>query len=124
MYTLMIADDEQLERQALRFIIGNNFQNIRVIAETGDGKSAVTIAAGEKPDIILMDIRMPELNGLEAARAIRALLPDAAIVMLTAFDEFSYAKEALSIGAVEYMLKPLRPKDLIETLASVVAKIG
>lgn len=123
MYTLLIADDEQLERQALRFIIERNCPEVRIIAETGDGKSAVAITSAEKPDIVLMDIRMPELNGLEAARAIRAMLPDTTIVMLTAFDEFNYAKEALSLGAAEYLLKPLRPNDLVQTLTTVVEKI-
>ncbi|WP_371379848.1 response regulator [Sporomusa aerivorans] len=124
MYRLLIADDELLERQALRFIIEKNCPDIQIVAETGDGKSAVSISAEEKPDIVLMDIRMPELNGLEAARAIRSMLPNTAIVMLTAFDEFSYAKEALSIGAVEYLLKPLRPKDLLQTLQSVAENVG
>ncbi len=124
MYKLMIADDEILERQALRFIIENNCPDMEIIAETGDGKSAVSIAAAEKPEIVLMDIRMPELNGLEAARTIRTMLPDTVIVMLTAFDEFSYAKEALSIGAVEYLLKPVRPKDLLQTLQSVAESVG
>lgn len=124
MYTLMIADDEQLERQALRFIIENDCPEVRIIAETGDGKSAVALAVAEKPDIVLMDIRMPELNGLEAARVIRAALPDTTIVMLTAFDEFNYAKEALSLGAAEYLLKPLRPKDLLQTLQAAIDKVA
>ena len=124
MYTLLIADDEQLERQALRFIIEKKCPDVRVIGETGDGNSAVSIAVREKPDIVLMDIRMPELNGLEAARAIRTMLPHTAIIILTAFDEFSYAKEALSSGAVEYLLKPLHPNDLLQTLEAVVAKVG
>lgn len=124
MYTLLIADDEQLERQALRFIIEKRCADIRVIGETGDGKSAVSMAAEEKPDIVLMDIRMPELNGLEATRAIKTALPNTAIIILTAFDEFSYAKEALSIGASEYLLKPLHPNDLLQTLGKVVAKVG
>ncbi|WP_094606888.1 Protein-glutamate methylesterase/protein-glutamine glutaminase [Sporomusa silvacetica DSM 10669] len=124
MYTLLIADDEQLERQALRFIIEHNCPEIHIIAETGDGKSAVAITAAEKPDIVLMDIRMPEINGLEAARAIRVTVPDTTIVMLTAFDEFNYAKEALSLGAAEYLLKPLRPKDLLQTLQAIVEKVA
>lgn len=124
MYTLLIADDEQLERQALRFIIEKNCPDIEVIAETGDGKSAVSVAAQAKPDIVLMDIRMPELNGLRASRAIRTILPNTAIIILTAFDEFSYVKEALSIGAIDYMLKPLRPQDLMDTLFAVAEKIS
>lgn len=124
MYTLLIADDEQLERQALRFIVEQKCPNIRIIGETGDGKSAVQIATIEKPDIVLMDIRMPEMNGLEAAKRIRAALPDTIIIMLTAFDEFSYAKQALTIGAVEYLLKPVRPEDITRTLHLTINKVN
>ncbi|MDF2635941.1 MAG: two component transcriptional regulator, AraC family [Pelosinus sp.] len=123
MYTLLIVDDEQLERQALHFIVKQKCPNIRVIGETGDGKSAVQMAAVEKPDIVLMDIRMPEMNGLEAAKRIRALLPDTVIIMLTAFDEFSYAKQALTIGVVEYLLKPVRPDDIMHTLELTIKKV-
>ena len=119
MYTLLIADDEQLERQALRFIIEKNYPQVQIVGEAGDGASAVRLAMEERPDIVLMDIRMPEINGLEAAKSIRVLLPDTRIVMLTAFDEFSYAKQALSMGAVEYLLKPVRPEELTETLRKV-----
>jgi len=100
MYTLMIADDEQLERQALRYIIEKKCPDIRIVAETGDGTSAIQLADSEKPDIILMDIRMPEVNGLEAALKIRRLLPEVMIIMLTAFDEFSYAKQATPISTI------------------------
>jgi two-component system response regulator YesN len=123
MYTLLIVDDEQLERQALHFIVKQKCPAITVIGETGDGKSAVQIAAAEKPDIVLMDIRMPEMNGLEAAKRIRALLPDTVIIMLTAFDEFSYAKQALTIGVVEYLLKPVRPDDIMQTLELTIKKV-
>lgn len=124
MYKLLIADDEQLERQALRFIIEKNLPDIQVIGETGDGVSAIHISESEKPDIVLMDIRMPGTNGLEAAKSIRELVPDAVIIMLTAMEEFAYAKEALSIGASEYLLKPVRPDDLVRVLAAVTVKIG
>lgn len=124
MYKLLIADDEQLERQALRFIIEKNLPEIEVVGETGDGVSAIRISESENPDIVLMDIRMPGINGLEAAKSIRELLPEAVIIMLTAMEEFSYAKEALTIGAAEYLLKPVRPDDLVRVLGEVVVKIG
>ncbi|SFL36560.1 response regulator transcription factor [Pelosinus propionicus] len=123
MYTLLIVDDEQLERQALHFIVSQKCPTIKVIGETGDGKSAVQIAATHKPDIVLMDIRMPEMNGLEAAKRIRALSPDTIIIMLTAFDEFSYAKQALTIGVVEYLLKPVRPDDIMHTLELTIQRV-
>ena len=123
MYTLLIADDEQLERQALRFIIEKNVADIQVVGETGDGASAISIAESEKPDIVLMDIRMPGISGLEAAKSIRNLLPDTVIIMLTAIEEFSYAKEALTLGASEYLLKPVRPDDLVRVLTDSAVKI-
>ena len=123
MATIMIADDEQLERQALRYIIDKNCSEVHIVGETGDGTSAIRIASTQKPDIILMDIRMPEINGLEAAKVIRELLPDTVIIILTAFDEFNFAKQALSVGAVEYLLKPVRPTELVNTLTSVIAKV-
>ena len=124
MATIMIADDEQLERQALRYIIDKNCSELHIVGETGDGTSAIRIASTQKPDIILMDIRMPEINGLEAAKVIRELLPDTVIIILTAFDEFNFAKQALSVGAVEYLLKPVRPAELVNTLTSVLARVG
>ena len=124
MYTLLIADDEQLERQALRFIIDKQCPEIQIVGEAGDGASVVRTAVEEKPDVVLMDIRMPEMNGLEAAKSIRALLPDTSIIMLTAFDEFSYAKEALALGAVEYLLKPIRPDELVRTLRLVTSHVA
>ncbi|MEG6585381.1 response regulator [Dendrosporobacter sp. 1207_IL3150] len=123
MITLLIADDEQLERQALRYIITRHCPCIDIIGEAGDGATAIREASQQKPDIVLLDIRMPEMNGLEAAKAIRAILPDAKIIMLTAFDEFEYAKQALKLGAVEYLLKPLRPEDLIKALQAVAEDV-
>ncbi len=124
MYTILIVDDEQLERQALRFIIEKRCPQIRVVGEAGDGANAIRLAAETKPDIVLMDIRMPEMNGLEAAKGIRALLPGVNILMLTAFDEFSYAKQALTVGAVDYLLKPVRPEELLKALDGVMDRIG
>lgn len=123
MYTILIAEDEQLERQALRYIIEKNYSNIRIVGEAGDGASAVHLAVTEKPDIVLMDIRMPELNGLEAARSIKVSFPETIVIMLTAFDEFNYAKQALTIGVVEYLLKPLRPDALVRTLDTTLEKL-
>lgn len=121
MYTLLIVEDEQLERQALRFIIGEQCPSINIIGEACDGKRAIELAGREKPDIILMDICMPEINGLDAAKIIKSRQPDTSIVMLTAFDEFKYAKQALNIGALDYLLKPIRPAELLRTLEKIVA---
>ena len=124
MHKLLIVDDEEIERKALQVIIEKSSQPIRVVAEAGDGGSACRIAATEKPDIILMDIRMPGMNGIDAAKRIHAALPETSIIILTAFDELSYTKEAIRIGAVEYLLKPVRPADITAVLQSTCAKIA
>jgi len=123
MYRLMIADDEPLERQALQYIIKTNFPEIQVVGDTGDGASAVRIALSEKPDIVLMDIRMPGMDGLEAAKSILEVSPNTSVIMLTAMDDFSSAKQALTIGAVEYLLKPVRTNELVSTLRTTIGRI-
>jgi len=123
MVKLLIAEDEQLERQALQFIIEKRLTDIQVVGETGDGLSAVRLAESEKPDVVLMDIRMPGINGLEAAKNIKKTLPDTVVIMLTAMEEFSYAKEALTLGAAKYLLKPVCPNDLVRVLEEITVEI-
>lgn len=123
MYRLLIVEDEQLERQAIRYIVEKYCADIDIIGETGDGDSAVDIAGAERPDIIVMDIRIPGINGLEAIKRIKRFAPECAIVILTAFDEFSYAREAVTLGAAEYLLKPVRPEELAKVLSQVVGRL-
>lgn len=123
MVKLMIVDDEQLERQALRMILEQSGLAVEVIGEAGDGVTAVQLAMQLKPDIVLMDIRMPEMSGLHAAESIKQIAPDTYIIMLTAFDEFAYAKQALTIGASEYLLKPVRPEELTKALTVVMEEL-
>lgn len=123
MYKLLIVEDEQLERQAIRFVVEKYCQDITVIGETGDGDSAVAIAGAEHPDIIVMDIRIPGINGLEATRRINCFAPECKIVILTAFDEFNYARQAITLGAVEYLLKPVRPLEMAKVLQQVAGQL-
>ncbi len=123
MYRLLIVEDEQLERQAIRYIVEKYCTDIGIIGETGDGDSAVEIAVREQPDIIVMDIRIPGINGLEAIKRIKRFTPECAIIILTAFDEFNYAREAVTLGAAEYLLKPVRPEELARVLQQVVGQL-
>ena len=119
MYTLLIADDERLERTALRLIIQRGTERIEKIIEAANGREAIAAVTAHKPDIVLLDIKMPGLNGVEAAKRIRELHPLCKIVFLTAFDTFDYAREALRIGAEDFLIKPVeddRVLELIETL--------
>ena len=125
MYRVLLADDEQIERMALARRLMRRFGDILQISEATNGKEAVQLYEKEHSQIIIMDISMPELNGVEAAEKIRSMDEDCIIVFLTAYDEFSYAKRAIVIRALDYLLKPfedgelesaiLRAKERIET---------
>jgi len=101
-----MADDEALEREAAGYFVGKYDLPVRLVTAE-NGIEAVEKAKAERPDIVLLDIRMPGMDGIGAAREIRALLPDARIVFLTAFGEFEYAREAVRLRARDYLLKPV-----------------
>ena len=112
MYRVLLADDEQIERMALARRLMRRFGDILQISETTNGKEAVQLYEKEHSQIIIMDISMPELNGVEAAEQIRSMDEDCVIVFLTAYDEFSYAKRAIVIRALDYLLKPCDEEEL------------
>lgn len=113
---LLIVDDEYLERQAITLILAQTNTPFKVVGEARNGNEAVRLAVELEPDIVLLDIKMPGMDGLTAAKEIKKALPASAFVFLTAYDEFDYAQEALRVGAVDYLLKPLRSKDLLKVL--------
>lgn len=112
MFKLLIVDDEPLERLALRKIIKRFFFNITILEDAKNGIEAIEKGKLYRPDIILMDIRMPEITGLEAQKRIIKVLPDVKTIILTAYNEFDYAQQAIKYGIVEYLLKPVKPVDL------------
>lgn len=120
MYKILIVDDEELERTALRHMLGKDLPELEIIAEARNGIEAVEMAKEYEPDIILMDIKMPGKSGLEAAEEINVINPATKIIMLTAFDRFEYAQSALKVGAVEYLLKPIRSIELKNVLKKCI----
>ena len=112
MYRVLLADDEQIERMALARRLMRRFGDILQISEATNGKEAVQLYQKEHSQIIIMDIAMPELNGVEAAEQIRSMDEDCIIIFLTAYDEFSYAKRAIVIRALDYLLKPCDEEEL------------
>lgn len=120
MYKLLIADDEQLERKALRHIVKRYLPELEVVGEARNGGEAVELVREHEPQIILMDIKMPGKSGLEAAKEIKQLYPNTNIIILTAFDYFDYAKTAVQVGAVDYLLKPIRPQELSKVLQNCI----
>ena len=111
MYRVLLADDEQIERMALARRLMRRFGDILQISEATNGKEAVQLYEKEHSQIIIMDISMPELNGVEAAEKIRSMDEDCIIVFLTAYDEFSYANSAIVIRGLDYLLKPVMKKN-------------
>lgn len=118
----LIADDTPLIRSALRNILKRADMDVEPIVEACDGEDAVRQARRCHPDIVLLDIKMPGMDGLEAASIIRDEFPDAKVVMLTAYDEFCYVHKALKLGVEDYLLKPVRPEKLVELFTGIRKK--
>lgn len=112
MIRVLLADDEPMVRAGVRSILATD-TGIEVVAEAADGREAVELALAHRPDVAMLDIRMPRLDGLSAAAELRAVLPDVAVVMLTTFDEREYVARALEEGAAGFLLKAADPRELI-----------
>lgn len=123
MYSLLIVDDEAIEREAIQYFIAQSGLSFKTIAEAANGIDAVKIAAALMPEIILMDIKMPGKNGLEAAAAIREFNQDCKIIFLTAFNEFDYAHKAIKVKAEDYIIKPAYSETLLATLEQVIIEL-
>jgi len=121
---LLIADDEDIVRDTIRSVVESAGLDLGPIGEAHTGQEAVTLALQMQPDIILMDVRMPGMDGLEATRAIRSQQPSVKVVILTAYDEFAFSQEALRLGAIDYLLKPVRPSVLLEVLSRIKDQIA
>lgn len=124
MLRLMIVEDEPLERQALRKIISDAFGNqIQIVEDAENGKEAIVKARKFKPDIILMDIGLPELNGLDCQKKIIEMLPSVKTIMVTAYSDFYYMQRAVQEKMVNYLLKPVRPRDLRAALENIICDL-
>ncbi|MDN4482731.1 response regulator transcription factor [Demequina lignilytica] len=117
---IAIVDDDPLVRMGLRAIMGSE-PGWEVVGEAGDGAAAVALAAQARPDVMLMDIRMPGMDGLEATRRILASVPGVAVLVLTTFEVDEYVFEALRSGASGFVLKRVPPAELIEAARVVAA---
>ncbi|MED0657299.1 helix-turn-helix domain-containing protein [Anoxybacillus ayderensis] len=123
MYKLLIADDEPLEREGLQLMIERAFPQTFTIFHAEHGRSAIQQVEQHRPHIIFMDIKMPGIQGLEAIAEIRKIDAQAKIVILTAYDYFTYAKEAISLGVIEYVLKPTKKQQIVELLQKLLHQI-
>jgi DNA-binding NarL/FixJ family response regulator len=117
---VLVADDQSMVRAGFRMLLAGE-DDIEVVAEASNGREAVDKAARFDPTVVLMDIRMPELDGLEATRRILAADPDARILVLTTFDLDEYVYEALRAGASGFVLKDDPPEQLIAAVRTVAS---
>ena len=115
---VLLADDHQMMRTGLRLVLEQQ-PDMSVIAEADDGRQAVSLAKSLKPEVVVMDIGMPNLNGIEAARQIKDVAPDAAVIMLSMHSDESYVLRALGAGARAYLLKDSAAEDLVRAIRAV-----
>jgi DNA-binding NarL/FixJ family response regulator len=117
---VLLVDDDDLMRAGLRSVLSSD-ETIDVVGEAGDGRDAVECVRKLRPDVVLMDVRMPNLDGIAATREVLAARPEAKVVILTTFEEDDYIFGALRAGASGFLLKRTSPEDLIGGLHTVAA---
>lgn len=120
---ILVADDISMIRTHVVKIVAREKPELQPIIEASDGQEALNLVRQTRPDIVLMDIKMPKLDGLQAIRLIQAEYPTIKTIILTAHDEFIYAQQAIRLGAADYILKPVRPTQLVVALTQVQARL-
>jgi NarL family two-component system response regulator LiaR len=115
---IMLAENHVLVREGTRELLDRE-KDLQVVAEAGDGEEAVRLAAECDPDVVIMDISMPKLNGIEATKRIKEISPTTAVLVLTAYDDDEYIFALLEAGAAGYLLKDVSTTDLIEAIRAV-----
>ena len=117
---VLVVDDDDLMRAGLRSVLSSD-DAIEVVGESADGRAAVAAAVALRPDVVLMDIRMPTLDGISATRELLSALPESKVVVLTTFDDEEYVFGALAAGAAGFLLKRTRPEELISAVHTIAA---
>ena len=123
MIKVFLVEDEIVMREGIKKNIPWESEGFEFVGDASDGELAYPLIQKSKPDILITDIKMPFMDGIELSRLVKKDMPDIKIIFLTGYDEFAYAKEAISIGVAEYLLKPITSAQLIEVLHKVEASI-
>ena len=123
MYRVLLVDDEQIERMALAKKIDRYYGDKVDIYHAVNGREAVAMCSEHKNDIIIMDISMPEMNGVMAAKYIRKMDDQCSIIFLSAYDDFEYARNAIKVRALDYLLKPCDMNDLLAVMDTALQKL-
>lgn len=122
-YKIMLADDEGIVIDSLKFIIEKEFGDQCTIEFAKTGRSVIELAENFRPDIAIMDIQMPGINGIEAMREIRETNTNVVFIVMSAYDKFDYAKEAIKLGVLEYITKPMEKTRIIAALGKAMEQI-
>jgi DNA-binding NarL/FixJ family response regulator len=116
---VLIADDQTLVAQSLKVVLETQSEDLEVVGTAHDGREAVEMARELRPDVVLMDVRMPVLDGVEATRLLRRISEDIRIIMLSTFDDDEYVQDAMRLGAAGYLLKDIQPDELMSAIVAV-----
>ena len=116
---VLLVDDQGLFREALATLLGLHSQ-LEIVGEAGDGEAGVALAQTLRPDVVLMDLRMPGMSGVEATRRLRGLVPEARVLVLTTFEDDDEVLAAIEVGAAGYMLKASPAEKLVEAICTVM----
>jgi len=119
-YKVLLVDDEMIIRQGLRVLIDWKSLGLELVAEAENGESALKLIKEFKPHILITDVKMPKMNGLELIKEINAMGLNIKTIIISGYDDFAYVKEALKYGVYEYILKPIRESDIVSILKDVV----
>ncbi|WP_127588415.1 response regulator transcription factor [Paenibacillus koleovorans] len=122
-YKVVLADDEHMIKRSLAKLIERSGLPYEVVGEAEDGREAFQLTEELAPDLIITDIRMPVMDGLELLEAVKAARKSAQLVILSGFDDFDYARKALQLGAFDYLLKPIKPAMFQEMLVRLTEKL-
>lgn len=117
---ILIADDHGVVREGTRQILQQE-PDLEVVADAADGEEAVRLTASTRPDVAIVDVAMPKLDGIAATRQIKALYPDTAVLVLTAYDDDQFVFSLLEAGAAGYLLKSVRGRELVDAVRAVYA---
>ena len=117
---VLIADDQTLFRVGLARLLEED-ERVKIVGQAGDGAEAVKLAGSLKPDVVLMDLKMPNLDGIEATRQIAAAYPGVKVLLLTTFEADNHVIQALKAGASGYILKDSKPDSIVSSLLAVMA---
>ncbi len=118
MIKIVVCDDQEIARQGLQMILGS-VADLNVVGVAGNGEEAVRLVESLRPDVVMMDLKMPVMNGAQATRIIRQRFPEVQVLVLTTYDDDEWLFDAIRAGASGYLLKDTRPADLLAAICNV-----